>query len=111
MKATKIRSELKQIETRLDPSLFPEPHLPVRQCLWFLTMRCLQHLGDYLCRHVSPQLTLEFSKSFDEGIYELVTTSTDTAWISISTEVKEHLWLPVCFAGCGLRELEDHRYA
>eukprot|EP00957_Ditylum_brightwellii_P125957 9602707-Ditylum_brightwellii.AAC.1 len=28
MKATKIRSKLKRIETRLDPSLFPEPQLP-----------------------------------------------------------------------------------
>eukprot|EP00957_Ditylum_brightwellii_P050615 3837668-Ditylum_brightwellii.AAC.1 len=30
MKATKIRSELKWIETRLDPFFFPEPQLPVR---------------------------------------------------------------------------------
>eukprot|EP00957_Ditylum_brightwellii_P140027 10669557-Ditylum_brightwellii.AAC.1 len=28
MKVTKIRFELKCIETRLDPSLFPEPQLP-----------------------------------------------------------------------------------
>eukprot|EP00957_Ditylum_brightwellii_P131412 10022426-Ditylum_brightwellii.AAC.1 len=66
MKVTKIRSELKQIETRLDPSLFPKPQLSVRQCLLLLTMRCLQHLGNYLCCHVIPQLTLEFSRSLDE---------------------------------------------
>eukprot|EP00957_Ditylum_brightwellii_P066082 5012437-Ditylum_brightwellii.AAC.1 len=71
MKATKIRSELKQIETRLDPSLFPDPQLTVRQCLWLLIMRCLQHLGNYLCCHVSPHLTLEFSRSLDEGICKL----------------------------------------
>eukprot|EP00957_Ditylum_brightwellii_P059687 4531334-Ditylum_brightwellii.AAC.1 len=41
MKTTKIRSELKQIEARLNPSLFPEPQHPDRQCLWFLTMSCL----------------------------------------------------------------------
>eukprot|EP00957_Ditylum_brightwellii_P034082 2581672-Ditylum_brightwellii.AAC.1 len=74
-------------------------------------MRCLQHLGNYLCCHVSPQLTLEFGRSLDEGICELVTTSTDTAWISISAEAKKHIQLPVCFAGCDLRELEDRRYA
>eukprot|EP00957_Ditylum_brightwellii_P057970 4395546-Ditylum_brightwellii.AAC.1 len=74
-------------------------------------MRCLQHLGNYLCHHVSPQLTLEFGRSLDKGICKLVTTSTDTAWISVSAEAKEHVWLPVHFAGCGLRELEDHRYA
>eukprot|EP00957_Ditylum_brightwellii_P055967 4241167-Ditylum_brightwellii.AAC.1 len=111
MKATKIISEVKQIETRLDPPLFPESQLPVRQCIWLLTMRCLQHLDNYLCCHVSPQLTLEFSKSLDEVIHELVNTSTDTAWISISAEAKEHLRLPVCFAGCGLRKLEGCRYA
>eukprot|EP00957_Ditylum_brightwellii_P004487 340950-Ditylum_brightwellii.AAC.1 len=111
MKATKIRSELKKSETRLDPSLFPKPQLPARQCLWLLTMRCLQHLSNYLCCHVSPQPTLEFSRSLDERICELVTTSTDTAWISISADAKERIQLSVCFAGCGLRELEDRRYA
>eukprot|EP00957_Ditylum_brightwellii_P004324 328151-Ditylum_brightwellii.AAC.1 len=81
MKVTKIRSEIKQKETMLNPFLFPEPQLP----------------------------TLD--KSPDEGICELVTTSTDTAWISISAQSKECLQLPVRLAGCGLRELEDHCYA
>eukprot|EP00957_Ditylum_brightwellii_P035245 2673001-Ditylum_brightwellii.AAC.1 len=70
-------------------------------------MRCLQHLGNYLCCHDGPQLTLAFSRSLDEGIRKLVTTSTGTSWISISVEAKERIQLPVCFAGCGLRELED----
>eukprot|EP00957_Ditylum_brightwellii_P094754 7215846-Ditylum_brightwellii.AAC.1 len=74
-------------------------------------MRCLQHLGSYLCRHVSPQLTSEFSRSLDEGICKLVTTSTDTSWISISAEVEKCIQLPFCFAGCGLRELKDRLYA
>eukprot|EP00957_Ditylum_brightwellii_P112101 8547429-Ditylum_brightwellii.AAC.1 len=74
-------------------------------------MRCLQHLGNYLCCHVSPQLILEFSRSLDEEIRELVTTSTDMTWISISVQAKERIRLPVCFAGCGLTELEDRRYA
>eukprot|EP00957_Ditylum_brightwellii_P167264 12732817-Ditylum_brightwellii.AAC.1 len=33
------------------------------------------------------------------------------AWISISAEAKERIRLPVYFAGCGLKELEDCRYA
>ena len=40
-----------------------------------------------------------------------MTTSTDTAWITISAEAKERIRLPVRFAGCDLRELEDRRYA
>eukprot|EP00957_Ditylum_brightwellii_P106477 8123159-Ditylum_brightwellii.AAC.1 len=94
MKATKIRLELKQIETRLYPAVFTELQPPDRYCVWLLTMRCLQHLGNYLCHNVSPQLTLAFIKSFDKGICELVTTSTDTAWISTSAEAKEYLQLP-----------------
>eukprot|EP00957_Ditylum_brightwellii_P059092 4482765-Ditylum_brightwellii.AAC.1 len=74
-------------------------------------MRCLQHLGNYLCCHVSPQLTLEFSRSLDEGIHKLMTTSSDTSWISISAEAKERVQLLVSFAGCDLRELEDCHYA
>eukprot|EP00957_Ditylum_brightwellii_P211630 15366397-Ditylum_brightwellii.AAC.2 len=74
----KIISEIKQVETRLNPSLFPETQLPIKQCLWLLTMRCLQHLGNYLCCHVSPQLTLDFSKSLDDGICDCVATLTDT---------------------------------
>eukprot|EP00957_Ditylum_brightwellii_P083882 6375356-Ditylum_brightwellii.AAC.1 len=74
-------------------------------------MRCIQHLGNYMCCYVSPQQTLEFGRSLDEVIHERVTTLTDISWISISAEAKEHLQLPAYFSGCGLRELEDSCYA
>eukprot|EP00957_Ditylum_brightwellii_P187539 14281989-Ditylum_brightwellii.AAC.1 len=30
----KIQGEMERIEQKLHPSQFPEPQLPVRQCLW-----------------------------------------------------------------------------
>eukprot|EP00957_Ditylum_brightwellii_P051695 3919591-Ditylum_brightwellii.AAC.1 len=34
VKGKKIQVEMERIEQKLYPSQFPEPQLPVRQCLW-----------------------------------------------------------------------------
>eukprot|EP00957_Ditylum_brightwellii_P204132 15337865-Ditylum_brightwellii.AAC.1 len=111
LKALKINDEFSRIEHKLDPSRYPEPQLPVRQCLWLLTLRCLQHLGNYLCRHVSPLLTADFSRSLDNGIQAVMTTATGVQWAELSDEAKERLRLPIRHRGCGLRQLEDRRHA
>eukprot|EP00957_Ditylum_brightwellii_P033467 2535755-Ditylum_brightwellii.AAC.1 len=92
VKGKKIHGEMECIEQKLHLSQFPEPQLLVRQCLWVLTLRCLQHLDNYICRHVSPALTKDFSKRLDDKVKYLVTTATD-------------------IGGCGLCELEDRHFA
>eukprot|EP00957_Ditylum_brightwellii_P064828 4918412-Ditylum_brightwellii.AAC.1 len=110
-KSTKINDEFSCIETKLYPSCCPEIQLPICQCIWLLTLQCLQHLGNYIYHHVSTNLTESFNQTLDDGIQSLMMIATGINWEELLDKIKEKLCLPIWYCGCGLRQLRDRRYS
>jgi hypothetical protein len=112
-KANRIVGDLATIGQRMSPQIISAPELPSRQCLWQLILRCLQHKGNYWCRHLPPDITKDFSRKIDLQIKQLVFLATDINTIVEATSdfTKERCRLPIARKGLGIRELEDRRYA
>ena len=106
----KITSNFESVKEILNPGRWPHPEIPLRQMLWILTVVCLQFMGDYWLRHVSPDYTEEFSQKTDEGIHQLVETTIGMNTASWTEFARERLRLPIRMKGCGLREAVDRRY-
>ena len=85
--------------------------VPVRHSLWLLIYRCFQHYGNYWCRHLPPSLTLSFSKALDSSLASLVGSCADVDLRSLPGPARSRIHLPVRFKGCGLRLLEERRFA
>ena len=71
-KATTTLDKFEIFKTLFNPSLHPEPSIPSRQCLFLLTLRCLQHMGSFYVRHLGPSLTGTYANTLDEGINEFI---------------------------------------
>ena len=109
-KATSTLEKFETFKTLFNPSLHPEPSIPSRQCLFLLTLRCLQHMGSFYVRHLGPSTTGDYANTLDDGINELINLSTAVDVSTISMAASERIRLPIRFHGCGLRQLSDRRY-
>ena len=48
--ATRIEKSILTTTLKMDPLQVTAPELPGRQCCWVLTLRCIQHMGNYWAR-------------------------------------------------------------
>ena len=95
----------------MNPRQEMAPEIPGRQYLWQLTLRCLQHMGNYWCRHVPTFYTKEFAKVVDDAVIESIRQALDIEVDKLNPMVKERVRLPIRMKGMGVRSLEDRRYA
>ena len=51
-KSKKIISNLREISELLDPNAIAPAEIPTRQCLYLLTLICLQFKGNYFVEHI-----------------------------------------------------------
>ena len=90
------------IKQLLDPGCFDPTFVPSRQCLWALTLRCLQNQGSYLYHHVAPHITAAHAKQLDQYLFEIASLVSDSNLTIVSAMVQNHLRLPIHLLGCGL---------
>ena len=95
----------------MDPEQIIAPELPGRQCCWALTLRCIQHMGNYWTRHIPPHLTAAFCTRIDASVQTMVIASTQLDSTTLSPFTVERMKLPIKCKGMGLRSLYDRRHA
>ena len=109
--ATRICKDIKTTYTKMNPRQELAPEVPGRQCLWQLTLRCLQHMGNYWCRHLPTYHTKEFAEKVDNSIKEAVRLALDIDLDKLNPVVQERARLPIKMKGLGVRNLVDRRYS
>ena len=67
-KQSKIIVAIDWINEILGPFALVRSQIPVVQMRWLIASHCLQHLGNYCCRHVPPHHTPDFPTSLDEHL-------------------------------------------
>ena len=109
--ATRIEKSIDTTKTKMDPEQIIAPELPGRQCCWALTLRCIQHMGNYWTRHIPPHLTAAFCTRIDASVQTMVIASTQLDSTTLSPFTVERMKLPIKCKGMGLRSLYDRRHA
>ena len=109
--AIRICKDIKTTYTKMNPRQELAPEVPGRQCLWQLTLRCLQHMGNYWCRHLPTYHTKEFAEEVDNSIKEAVRLALDIDLDELNPVVQERARLPIKMKGLGVRNLVDRRYS
>ena len=110
-KGERIRSNLLEIGNLLDPNRIASRDIPSRQCLWLLTLNCLQFKGNYFVRNIPPQFTEELCTTLDSAIDKLMGQCFSLKSEELSTFNKTRIYLPIRLGGLGVRELSHVRHA
>ena len=107
LKASKIIAKGEELSTKLNPAAYPEPEFPCHQARWLLLSRCDQFQGNYLVRHVSPEMVDDFVDRVDNANIQTLIGCTGIDYEEASHFTKERLLLGVKDGGCGLKLLRD----
>ena len=75
----------------MSPNQILQPELPGRQCLWQLTLRYIQHLGNYWARHLTSTITESFCRDVDLAITDNIMLATEIDISSLSDTAKERI--------------------
>mmetsp|Transcript_22035 Transcript_22035/g.30976 ORF Transcript_22035/g.30976 Transcript_22035/m.30976 type:complete len:225 (-) Transcript_22035:747-1421(-) len=76
-KVEKIKDSIVTTTDRINPAHVHALEIPSSQSLWCMIFRCLQYLGNYWVRHLSPIHTGHFSKVLDETIQQSLQIAID----------------------------------
>ena len=103
----RIICTINNMSKKINPTQVVKPEMPRRQCLWQITLRILQHLGNYWVCHLPPDITEKIYKMVDRDVVDITMLTTQIDTNKLSDITKERMRLPVRFKGCGLHSLED----
>ena len=68
----RIEKTIETTKEAMSPARIDKANIPARQCLWQLTLRSLQHLGNYWAKHIPCHLTESFCQQIDNSIDGLI---------------------------------------
>ena len=108
--AERIEKSILITKRRMDPLQATEPELPGHQCCWALTLRCIQHMGNYWARHLPPNITADFCTRVDTAVQSMVVASTQLDSADLDGFTKERMRLPIKCKGMGLMSPFDRRH-
>jgi len=106
----KTISNISEISELLDPNAIVAKEILSRQCLWLLTLICLQFKGNYFVRHIPPQFTQSFCSRMDNEIKSLITKCFLINFEKLPTFTERRIHLPIKLGGIGVRQLERLRW-
>ena len=109
--AKRIEHSILTTIRKMDPLQVTAPELPGRQCCWTLTLRCIQHLGNYWARHLPPDITADFCSRVDVAVQSMVLTSTQLDTTVLKDFTRERMRLSIKCKSMGLRSLYDRRHS
>ncbi len=89
----------------LDPTRIASGVIQSRQCLLLLILNCLQFIGNYFVRNISPKLIEELYTTLDSAIDKLMGQYFSLKSEDLCRFNKARINLPIRLGGLGVREL------
>ena len=107
----KIAENLNEIGELLDPMAICPQEVPSRQCLWLLTLICLQFKGNCFIRHIPPQYTESFCRFIDDEVNNLVDRCYKIKQEKLLIFNSARIRLLIKLVGIGIHKLMDVRWS